>query len=65
MRQVKFCPKCTSENISVEINVADSHDYCADCGFNFSRNGPVTLVSFPVKEKLVNEEDKDDEGEKE
>ncbi|MBS3091622.1 hypothetical protein J4217_04215 [Candidatus Pacearchaeota archaeon] len=55
VREAKFCPKCESENIGIEASVSESHDYCLDCGLNFSGNGVVGLVSFPVKTQIIKE----------
>ena len=49
--EVKFCPKCESEEIGVEADALNPIDYCKTCGFNSIKKGIVEAVNFPTKIK--------------
>jgi len=50
-KEIKFCPRCKSENIGTEVSDAIIADYCKDCGYNSRLNDIQKNLQFPIKSK--------------
>lgn len=51
--ELKFCPRCKSNNIGVDAAWEGVNEYCLDCGFNSRREGPFKVTLFPTKSKMI------------
>jgi hypothetical protein len=51
--EVKFCPRCNSNNIGVDSAWEGVNEYCLDCGYNSRKEGPFKVTLFPTKSKMV------------